>query len=106
MSRWDRCITRGVPGRMFPAGYNNAYQIVQTPGYVVIAHEMIHDARIIPLDRTAACRPSPASGSIGDSVAAGKATHSSSRRRTSTTKDGFRPAPPVGASKAFPTPTS
>jgi hypothetical protein len=35
---------------MFPAGYNNAYQIVQTPGYVVIVHEMIHEARIIPLD--------------------------------------------------------
>jgi hypothetical protein len=50
MSVWDRCITRGVPGSMFPAGYNNAYQIVQTPGYVVILHEMIHDARIIPLD--------------------------------------------------------
>jgi hypothetical protein len=50
MSVWDRCITRGVPGSMFPAGYNNAYQIVQTPGYVVIFHEMIHDARIIPLD--------------------------------------------------------
>jgi hypothetical protein len=50
MSRWDRCITRGVPGSMFPAGYNNAYQIVQTPGYVVIVHEMIHDARIIPID--------------------------------------------------------
>jgi hypothetical protein len=49
MSPWDRCITRG-PGRMFPAGYNNAYQIIQTPGYVVIAHEMIHEARIIPLD--------------------------------------------------------
>ena len=50
MSAWDRCITRGIPGAMFPAGYNNAYQIVQTPGYVVIFHEMIHDARIIPLD--------------------------------------------------------
>jgi hypothetical protein len=49
MSPWDRCITRG-PGRMFPAGYNNAYQIVQTPGYVVIVHEMIHEARIIPVD--------------------------------------------------------
>jgi hypothetical protein len=48
-SPWDRCITRG-PGRMFPAGYNNAYQIVQTPGYVVIHHEMIHEARIIPID--------------------------------------------------------
>jgi hypothetical protein len=51
MSVWDRCITRGVPGGLFPAGYNNAYQIVQTPGYVVIVHEMIHDARIIPIDR-------------------------------------------------------
>jgi hypothetical protein len=50
MSVWDRCITRGVPGSMFPAGYNNAYQILQTPEYVVILYEMIHDARIIPLD--------------------------------------------------------
>ncbi|MBI3490867.1 MAG: hypothetical protein HY047_03615 [Acidobacteria bacterium] len=49
MSPWDRCITRG-PGRMFPAGYNNAYQIVQTPGYVVILQEMIHEARVIPVD--------------------------------------------------------
>ena len=50
MSVWDRCITRGVPGSMFPAGYNNAYQILQTPDVVVILYEMIHDARIIPLD--------------------------------------------------------
>ena len=47
---WVRCITRGVPAGMFPAGYNNAYQIIQIPGYVVIASEMIHDTRIIPLD--------------------------------------------------------
>jgi hypothetical protein len=50
MSPWDRCITRGVPAGMFPAGYNNAYQIVQIPGYVVISYEMIHESRIIPLD--------------------------------------------------------
>ena len=50
MSVWDRCITRGVPGSMFPAGYNNAYQILQIPGYVVILYEMIHDVRFIPLD--------------------------------------------------------
>jgi hypothetical protein len=49
MSPWDRCITRG-PGGMFPAGYNNAYQIVQTPGFVVIVQEMIHEARVIPVD--------------------------------------------------------
>jgi hypothetical protein len=49
MSPWDRCITRGVPGGFFPAGYNNAYQIVQAPGYVVILYEMIHAARVIPI---------------------------------------------------------
>ena len=49
MSPWDRCITRS-PTNMFPAGYNNGYQIVQTPGYVMIMSEMIHEARIIPLD--------------------------------------------------------
>ena len=47
---WERCITRGVPAGMFPAGYNNAYQIFQTPGYFVIFSEMIHEARVIPLD--------------------------------------------------------
>jgi len=50
MSVWDRCITRGVPGGMFPAGYNNAYEILQAPGFVVILYEMIHEARIIPID--------------------------------------------------------
>jgi len=47
---WVRCITRGVPGGMFPAGYNNGYQFLQIPGYVVIRYEMIHEARIIPMD--------------------------------------------------------
>jgi hypothetical protein len=47
---WERCITRGVPAGMFPAGYNNAYEILQSPGYVVILSEMIHEARVIPLD--------------------------------------------------------
>jgi hypothetical protein len=50
MSTWDRCITRGIPGAMFPAGYNNAYEIVQLPGYVIIHYEMIHNVRVIPLD--------------------------------------------------------
>ncbi len=35
---------------MIPSGYNNNYQILQAPGYVVILVEMIHDVRIIPLD--------------------------------------------------------
>ena len=47
----DRCIVRGtaVPP-MLPAGYNNNYQILQTSEHVVILVEMIHDARIIPLE--------------------------------------------------------
>lgn len=49
---WERCITRGVPGGMMPAGYNNAYRILQTPEHVVILYEMIHEPRIIPLDRS------------------------------------------------------
>ena len=49
MSVWDRCISRGVPGSMLPAGYNNAYRILQTADHVVIYHEMIHDVRVIPL---------------------------------------------------------
>jgi hypothetical protein len=49
MSPWDRCITRGPTG-LFPAGYNNGYEIVQTPTYVVVLAEMIHEARIIPID--------------------------------------------------------
>jgi hypothetical protein len=36
---------------MLPTGYNNNYRIVQTPGYVAILVEMIHDVRIIPLDK-------------------------------------------------------
>jgi hypothetical protein len=47
---YDRCITRALPGAMMPGFYNHNYQILQTPQYVVIIVEMIHDARIIPLD--------------------------------------------------------
>ena len=44
---WDRCLTRGLPMR--PGPYNNNFQIFQTRDYVVVLHEMIHDARIIPI---------------------------------------------------------
>jgi hypothetical protein len=47
---YDRCITRGIPGSMMPAIYGNAYEIVQGPGWVGIEYEMIHEARVIPLD--------------------------------------------------------
>ena len=44
----ERCVTFGLPNLF--AGYNTYYQIVQTADYVVLLHEMIHDARVIPLD--------------------------------------------------------
>jgi hypothetical protein len=47
---WDRCITRGLPPSMFPFNYNNGIRIHQAPGYVVIELEMIHEARIVPVD--------------------------------------------------------
>ena len=52
-SLYDRCITRGIPGSMMPAIYGNAYDITQGPGFVAIRYEMIHETRIIPLDRRA-----------------------------------------------------
>jgi hypothetical protein len=45
----ERCVTRGAP--KLPGGYNNNFQIFQTPEYVAIVQEMIHEVRIIPLDR-------------------------------------------------------
>jgi hypothetical protein len=55
----ERCIlwpTAGPP--MLPGGYNNNYQILQTPTHVVILVEMIHDVRIIPLDPRPHASPS------------------------------------------------
>ena len=52
LSTWVRCLTRGLPrlGGTSGAGIYGYYQIFQTPGYVVLLMETIHDARIIPLD--------------------------------------------------------
>jgi hypothetical protein len=47
---WERCITRGLPGSMMPHILGNSYQIVQGPGFVAIRYELIHEARVIPLD--------------------------------------------------------
>ena len=53
----DRCITRGLAGSWLPVVYGNGTRIIQTPDSVIIAHEMVHEARVIPLD------PSTSSGS-------------------------------------------
>lgn len=46
----ERCITWGLPTAILPGLYNNNIRIAQAPGYVTIVHEMVHDARVIPLD--------------------------------------------------------
>ena len=48
---WERCITRGLPGAMMPHILGNSYQIIQSPGLVAIRYELVHDTRIIPLDK-------------------------------------------------------
>jgi hypothetical protein len=53
MSLYDRCITIGLPGSMMPMIYGNAYEITQSPGYVAIRYEMVHETRVIPLDGSA-----------------------------------------------------
>jgi hypothetical protein len=50
MSLPVQCIIRTDSPPYLPTIYNNDFQIFQSPGVVVIAPEMIHSARIIPLD--------------------------------------------------------
>ena len=67
----ERCITRGLTGSVLPGGYNNGNEIVQAPGYVTIVNEMIHEARVVPLDG----RPHPRPGIrsyLGDSRGRGE----------------------------------
>lgn len=47
----ERCImgfNSGPP--MMPSAYNNNVQLLQTPNTIVVFNEMIHNARIIPMD--------------------------------------------------------
>jgi hypothetical protein len=52
-TNYDRCLTRGLVGSIVPVIYGNGTQIVQAPGVVVVRNEMIHEARVIPLDGSA-----------------------------------------------------
>ena len=48
---WERCVTRGgMPNAMFPRAYNNNMQVFQSPGWVVMLIEQIHEVRVVPLD--------------------------------------------------------
>jgi hypothetical protein len=46
----ERCLLWGADPPLFPTADNNYLQIVQTRSHVLIVHEMIHDARVIPMD--------------------------------------------------------
>ena len=47
----ERCILLNSAGPpMMPSAYNNNYQVVQSAKNFVILNEMVHDARVIPLD--------------------------------------------------------
>jgi len=48
---YDRCITRGIPSSMMPAGYGSYYELIQAQDYVAIRYEMIHEHRVVPIDR-------------------------------------------------------
>jgi hypothetical protein len=50
LTPYDRCISRGVLGSVFPNIYGTGTHILQTPGFVIIRYEMIHETRIVPLD--------------------------------------------------------
>jgi hypothetical protein len=49
-----RCIVHGggFPDAMFPAVYNANMRFVQSSGFVAIIYELIHDTRVIPLERS------------------------------------------------------
>ncbi len=46
----ERCITDGLPNMVPLQPYNMNLQVLQTPGQVVMLHEMYHELRVIPLD--------------------------------------------------------
>jgi hypothetical protein len=66
LSLWERCISRGIPGAIFPTVYNANIRIVQAPNAVAITYEMIHDTRVIPIGG-AAHVGAPIRGYNGDS---------------------------------------
>jgi hypothetical protein len=54
---YDRCITRGIPASMMPAGYGSFYEIIQSQDSVSLRYEMIHEHRVVPIDRGSVRRP-------------------------------------------------
>ena len=85
----ERCLlgfgsTSGPPA--LPVLYNNLHQIVQTPGYVIIMNEMVHDARIVRMN--APHLPPRSANGWAIPWADGTTTRSSSTRPISPTRRG------------------
>jgi hypothetical protein len=62
----ERCLTFGLP--RLPGGYNNNWQIVQSPGYVAILTEMGWETRVIPIDVHRPHLPPNVRQWLGDSI--------------------------------------
>ena len=100
----DRCMLWSVGPPMLPTGYNNNYLFLQTPDYVVIQVEMIHDTRIIPLDgRPRLGRPIPQwLGEMrghweGDTLVVETRTSPVARKARRSATTSFASAPPTAA---------
>ena len=63
----ERCLSFNAGPPILPGPYNNYVQLMQFPGYVIVFTEMIHDARIVPLDGRPHRSPSIRQW-LGDSV--------------------------------------
>jgi len=50
LNLWYRCIGLGVPGTMLPTQDGAPHRIFQAPGIIAIAHERLHETRVIPTD--------------------------------------------------------
>jgi hypothetical protein len=85
----ERCLIWGADPPLVPLADNNYLQIVQTRDQVMIFHEMIHDARVIPMTAGRTCPPASSAGRA-IRADAGTATRWSSTRRTSPTRRASR----------------
>ena len=88
----DRCSSAALPGAFPPpaclACITTTFRSCRSPDSVVIVHEMVHDARVIPLDSRPRVtgKGNTTRNYLGESRDGSKATHWSSRPRTSARK--------------------
>ena len=80
LSLGTRCVSYGTPN--IRAGYQSYFEITQGPGVVALRSEMIHDARIFPIDGGAARRRRRSGSTTATRARAGTATRWSWTRPT------------------------